>query len=216
VNAFANTIGLPDDTRIGMPATTITDAQRILASWTDLAPGRAQKLRTALATAARVLAPDGHPTAAAAVVPFDCVSLRRLLQAPAATFGMSPGRRTSLCSELRYVLRRLDRHDPDDRGRPLSGPLGACLEALPDFRRLAIVDFLRFLDFAYRYRPRALLQLHQPAQRAQPLILLIDQARIFLKCRVAPLANRMLKFADGQRIQQVVFAVNAVLVIASS
>ncbi len=147
MNALANAIVTPGDTQTGTSTLTIADAQRILASWTDLAPGRATKLRTALATAARVLARDEHPTAAAAVVPFDCMSLRRLLQAPAATFGLSPERRTSLCSELRYILRRLDRHDPDDRGQRLSSDtLQPALESLPGFRQLALVDFLRFLE----------------------------------------------------------------------
>ena len=36
----------------------IADAARILATWTDLAPARQQKFRTALNTAARVLAPS--------------------------------------------------------------------------------------------------------------------------------------------------------------
>jgi hypothetical protein len=38
-------------------ALTIAGAQRIVATWSDLSPQRVQKLRAALATAARALAP---------------------------------------------------------------------------------------------------------------------------------------------------------------
>ncbi len=64
-----------------------------------------------------------------------------------ATFGMSEGRRTSLCSELRYILRRLGRHEPDRRGVELVTPAArACLDALPGKRQYAVIDFLRFLE----------------------------------------------------------------------
>ena len=109
-------------------------------------PGRTQKLRTALSTAARVLAPDEHPSTAATIVRFDCVSLRRLLQAPAATFGMSPERRTSLCSELRYILAASTATTLTTAASAFPTPVQSLLEALPNFRQLALVDFLRFLE----------------------------------------------------------------------
>jgi hypothetical protein len=124
---------------------TITGALRIVATWFDLPPHRAQKLRTALATAARALAPQ--KPSAASYMQMNCRSLSRLLQAPPATFGLSAGRMTSLCSELRAILRRLGLHEPDRRGAALEGvALQACLQALPPHRQLAVVDFLRFLD----------------------------------------------------------------------
>ena len=129
-----------------LPPMTLADAELILATWTDLRPGRAQKMRTALSTAAKALAPCEHPKTAATVVALDCLSLNRLLRSPPSTFGLSPGRMTSLCSELRYILRRLGRHEPDRRGTSLSPFLQACLDRLPPHRRLAIMDFLRFLD----------------------------------------------------------------------
>jgi integrase len=102
---------------------------------------------SALSTAARILAPAVDPKSAAAAVPMNCVTLSRLLTAPPATFGISQGRMRSLCSELRYVLRRLDVHEPDHRGASLvSEGLQASLAALPRFRQLALLDFLRFLD----------------------------------------------------------------------
>ena len=126
---------------------TLADAERILATWTDLRPGRAQKMRTALSTAAKALAPDEHPKTAATVVAMDCPSLNRLLRSSPSTFGLSAGRMTSLCSELRYILRRLGRHEPDRRGTTLASPrLQTCLDALPYHRHLAVIDFLRFLD----------------------------------------------------------------------
>lgn len=134
---------------------TIADAERILATWTDLSPGRAQKMRTALSTAAKALAPGEHRTSAAATVLMDCATLSGLLKAPPATFGMSSGRMQSLCSELRYVLRRLGLHEPNSRGVKLvSAVLQTCVKALPEYRRLAMLDFLRFLD-ARRIASRA-------------------------------------------------------------
>jgi integrase len=125
----------------------IADAARILGSWTDLAPGRQQKLRTALNTAARVLAPGLPLRSALASVPMTWPSLSRLRAAPPATFGLTKGRLTSLCSEVGAVLRRLPGAAPDRRGEPLqSAALRGCLDALPPYRRMALLRFLRFLD----------------------------------------------------------------------
>jgi hypothetical protein len=124
---------------------TITGALRIVATWTDLPPKRIQKFRTALSTAAKALAP--HKASGASFVQMDCRSLSRLLQAEPATFGLSAGRMTSLCSELRAILRRLDRHEPDRRGVDLqSAALLECQAALPLHRQLATIDFMRFLE----------------------------------------------------------------------
>src|SRR4051794_19604167 len=62
----------------------IADAACILATWTDLAPGRARKLGTALNTAARVLAPGLPLRSALATVPMTWSSLSRLRAAPPA------------------------------------------------------------------------------------------------------------------------------------
>ena len=125
----------------------LADAARILLTWTDLAPGRARKLGTALNTAARVLAPGLPLRSARATVPMTWPSLSRLRAAPPATFGLTPGRMTSLCSELRAVLIRLYGTEPDRRGQPLrSAALRGCLNALPPYRRMSSLRFLRFLD----------------------------------------------------------------------
>jgi integrase len=147
MNAFSKTTTPPPATPGGSPHLTIADAARLLATWTDLSPGRAQKMRTALSTAAKLLAPTAPPQLAAAAVPMTCPSLSRLLKAPPATFGLSVGRRTSLCSELRYLLRRLGLHEPNSRGMGLvSAALQSRLRALSRFRKMAIGSFLRFLD----------------------------------------------------------------------
>jgi integrase len=125
----------------------VADAARIIATWTDLAPGRAQKLRTALNTAARVLAPGLPLASALATVPMTWPSLSRLRAAPPATFGLTKGRMTSLCSELTAVLRRLHGTEPERRGEPLqSEALRGCINALSGYRKIALVRFLRFLD----------------------------------------------------------------------
>jgi integrase len=125
----------------------IADAARILLTWTDLAPGRAQKLGTALNTAAKVLAPGLPLASALATVPMTWASLSRLRVAPPATFGLTKGRMTSLCSELRAVLCRLYGTEPERRGKPLlSEALRGCMHALPPYRRMSLLRFLRFLD----------------------------------------------------------------------
>ncbi len=126
---------------------TIADAMRIVAGWTDLPAGRLQKFKTALATAARALAPAHDTIFAAAQTQLNCQSLSRLLQAAPATFGLSQGRMYSLCSELRAILRRLGEHEPDNRGDDLrSAKLITCRDLLPAERQRAVIDFLRFLD----------------------------------------------------------------------
>lgn len=128
-------------------ALTIADAQAAVADWVGIPAKRKQKLLTALSTAARVLSPSQPNASAATSIQMDCPTLSRLLQAPAATFGLSPGRMTSLASELRAVLRYLNLHDPDYRGAPLRSPvLQACEAALPAHLRNALVDFFRWLD----------------------------------------------------------------------
>ena len=60
-----------------------------------------------------------------------------------------------------------------------------------------------------------LLDLHQAAQRRHVVALLVDEVGIFLKRLEAGLPHRMLQLADGQRIQQVIFAVDAIVVAAA-
>ena len=79
----------------------------------------------------------------------------------------------------------------------------------------ALHDFLGGLDFFERNRRVALLQLHQAAQRAQVGALLVDEVGVFLKCLEAVLPHGLLQLADGQRIQQVIFAVDALVITAA-
>jgi hypothetical protein len=128
-------------------AQTIADAQVVVANWVGLPAKRRQKLLTALSTAARVLGPTQPKQSAAAAIQVDCSTLSQLLQALAATFGLSAGRVTSLISEPRAVLRHLGLHDPDYRGTVLNSPvMQSCELALPTHTRHALVDFLRWVD----------------------------------------------------------------------
>ncbi len=116
MNALSRTPERAICTRDQSDGLSIAEAAGILATWDDLAPGRARKLRTALNTAAGILAPPGVAReAAATVVPMTWPSLRRLRAQPAATFGRTEGRMTSLCSELDYILRRLYLSEPNPR-----------------------------------------------------------------------------------------------------
>ncbi len=71
------------------------------------------------------------------------------------------------------------------------------------------------LDFVQGKRARGFLELHQPAQRAQLPALIVDQLRILLIGLVAGRPHRMLQLADGRRIEQVIFPVDAILVLAA-
>ena len=75
MNDLANTITTHGDTPAGTLPLTIADAERILATWTDLAPRRMQKMRSALSTAARILAPTERPGERRPRVPIDCPTL---------------------------------------------------------------------------------------------------------------------------------------------
>ena len=97
-------------------------------------------------------------------------------------------------SLVRLLADRAERH----------GPGGKALHDL--FGRL------HFLDGNGLF---GLLDLHQAAQRRHVLALLVNQFGVLLESGKARLPHRMLQLADGQRIQQVIFAVDAV-VIASS
>ena len=61
----------------------------------------------------------------------------------------------------------------------------------------------------------ALLQLHQAAQGAQVRALVVDEVGVFLKRLEAVLPHRLLQLADGLRIEQVIFAVHALVIAAA-
>ena len=58
-------------------------------------------------------------------------------------------------------------------------------------------------------------EVHEAAQGAQRLILFVDQVCEFLKRVVAVFTDRMLELADGLRIDQMIFAADAVLIVAA-
>src|ERR1035437_3750174 len=85
---------------------------------------------------------------------------------------------------------------------------GAGLEALDDrFDRLDLVD--REGVAVVR------LELHQAAQRAQALGLVVDQLRVLLERRITAALRGVLELRDAQRVEQVLLAVEAVLDIAA-
>ena len=81
--------------------------------------------------------------------------------------------------------------------------------------RKALDDFFCRLDFFDRQRASRFLQLHQSAQRAEICALVVDEIGVLLEGLEAVLPNRMLQFADGERIQQVVFAVHSLVIVAA-
>ena len=81
--------------------------------------------------------------------------------------------------------------------------------------RKALYDFLGGLDFINGYRRVALFQLHQPAQRTEIRALIVDEIGVLLKSFVAVLAYGMLQLADGEWIQQMVFAADSLVIVAA-
>ena len=61
----------------------------------------------------------------------------------------------------------------------------------------------------------ALLELHQAAQGAQVAVLLVDEVGVFLEGLEVVLPHGVLQLADGLRVQQVVFAADAIVVVAA-
>ena len=61
----------------------------------------------------------------------------------------------------------------------------------------------------------ALLDHHQAAQCAQVAALLVDQVGVFLESLEAALPHGMLQFADRSGIQQVIFAIDAEMILAA-
>ena len=79
----------------------------------------------------------------------------------------------------------------------------------------ALDDFFGGLDFLERNWCVALFQLHQAAQSTEVGALFVDEVGVFLKCLGAFLPHRLLQLADGQGIQQVIFAVHPLVITAT-
>ena len=80
--------------------------------------------------------------------------------------------------------------------------------------REALDDFLRRLDFLQRQRLIGEVEFEQAAQRQQPLVLLIDQLRVFGVGPGIVAAHRVLQLADRLRRPDVVLAAQAEGIIA--
>ncbi len=79
----------------------------------------------------------------------------------------------------------------------------------------ALDDFARGLDFFERHGFGSFLEFEEAAQGAELLVLLIDEVGVFLEGLEAFVLDRVLQLADGERIEKVVFAAHAVLIIAA-
>src|SRR5207244_13344964 len=80
----------------------------------------------------------------------------------------------------------------------------------------ALDDLHRWLHFRDRNWIGALLQLHQASQRGHVAALAVNEVRIFLEGREALLPHRLLQLADRQRVQQVILAVDALMIRSSN
>src|SRR5262249_33138031 len=58
-------------------------------------------------------------------------------------------------------------------------------------------------------------EFHQTAERTELAALMVDEIRVFLEGLEVLLPDRMLQFADRQRIQQMVFAVYPLVIVSS-
>ena len=122
------------------PALTAAACAQVIATWDDLSDQRRRDLRSALASAEAIVAPDA--------LVLDCAFLnQRLYRRPPAAFGQAQKRFTNIVSALRAILRRLDRHAPDS----ITGPDGLSPDwlrlhrAVPTReRQLGLIRFMKF------------------------------------------------------------------------
>ena len=79
----------------------------------------------------------------------------------------------------------------------------------------ALDDLLGRLHFIQRNGLVGELQLEQAAQRTQGAALFLQQIGVLLECGWAVLPYSLLQFGDGERIQRVVLAAFAILIVAA-
>src|SRR5450631_4556603 len=79
----------------------------------------------------------------------------------------------------------------------------------------ALHDFFTRFNFFKRNGRVALLQPHQTAQGASVGALVVNEVRVLLKSLEAILPHRLLQFADGLRIEQVILAINPLVIAAA-
>lgn len=116
------------------------EAARLVETWHDLSPQRRRDLRSALASAAAIVAPDA--------LMMDCAFLnQRLYRRPPAAFGLATRRFANIVSALRAILRRLDRHAPNSIAGAdgLSPDWQQLHDALPTReRQLGLIRLMKF------------------------------------------------------------------------
>ena len=78
----------------------------------------------------------------------------------------------------------------------------------------ALDDGLDRLDFFDRHRRSGRLELHEPAQRGPPLLLVVDERAVFAEQLEVVRAAGVLQLVDRLGVEEVVLAVVAPLVLA--
>ena len=81
--------------------------------------------------------------------------------------------------------------------------------------REALDDLLGRLNLIERHGLGCVLELEQSAQRTQMAVLIVEQIGVFLEGGRAVCAHGLLQLADGLRIQQVILAAFAILIVAA-
>ena len=80
----------------------------------------------------------------------------------------------------------------------------------------ALDDFLGRLHFFEWNGLWVVLEIQKAAQGAEMLVLIVDEVGVFLKSGGVVGPDRMLQFADGEGIEQVVLTALAVLIMAAN
>jgi hypothetical protein len=75
-------------------------------------------------------------------------------------------------------------------------------------------NLLGWLDFLCGDRLSVRLELKRATDRAEPLVLLVDLLGVLVELRLAVEVDRVLQLRDSGRVEQVLFALNAVLILA--
>src|ERR1039457_2465372 len=80
----------------------------------------------------------------------------------------------------------------------------------------AIDDFLGRFHLIQRNGSFGVLEFEQSAQGRHVAVLIIDEVRVLFECGWAVLTHRLLHLADGQRIEQMILAALAILILAAN
>jgi integrase len=140
------TSSLPPTHALGLP-----EVLYAIKGWTDLTEQDRDDRASAARTISKILLASPAPVGLQDAHAFTCANLNRALYAhPPALFGLSPDRFRKVVSSTRGILRRLDRHAPEKRGRAcLTEAWGAIHDAMEiafgdkaAYRQSALIAFM--------------------------------------------------------------------------